>query len=459
MRAASAPGADAWAMGGMMSLRLRWSTVRAISGALALVLTATACGQGSQQQSKAADGSRIGGTVNVLATWGGDEQDSFMAMIRPFEERTGVAVQYEGTRDLGAVLTTRVQGGNPPEVAGLPGPGQMAELSRAGRLVDLATVLDMNAMQAQYAPDWIKLGQVDGKMAGIFIKTALKGQIWHNPRAFSQAGFTIPRTWDEMMSLSERIVQTGTTPWCIGLESGATSGWPGTDWIENIVLRQAGPDVYDRWYAGQVRWTSPEIQRAWQTWGQIVGNPAMVFGGRQGMLSTNFGDAGAQLFSSPPRCYLHQQGSFITTFYTKANSSLQPAQDFDFFMFPGFDPSQTGTVEVAGDLFGMLRDTPQSRALIQYLVTPEAQSIWTKRGGAISPNKQVGTDAYPDAMTAKAAQSMTSATTVRFDASDLMPEGMGNAFLRGLLDYVNDPGRLNEILAGLDRVQADTNAR
>ena len=95
---------------------------------------------------------------------------------------------------------------------------------------------------------------------------------------------------------------------------------------------------------------------------------------------------------------------------------------------------------------------------MQYLVTPEAQSIWTRRGGAMSPNRQVGTDAYPDPMAAKAAQIMTSAGTVRFDASDLMPEGMNNAFMRGLLDFVNDPGRLNEILTGLDRVQADTAA-
>ncbi|HEX3244743.1 MAG TPA: ABC transporter substrate-binding protein [Chloroflexota bacterium] len=429
---------------------------RATAGALALVLALTACGQSSQQQASKSGAERLGGTVNVLATWGGDEQDSFLAMVKPFEDRTGVQVQYEGTRDLNAVLTTRVQGGNPPDVAGLPGPGQMAELGRAGKLIELSPVLDMTTMQAQYSPDWIKLGQVDGKTVGIFIKTALKGQIWHNPKAFSQAGYTVPATWDETMALSQRIAQSGTTPWCIGLESGAASGWPGTDWIENIVLRQSGPEVYDRWYAGQLRWTSPEIQRAWQTWGQIVGNPAMVFGGRQGMLATNFGDAGAQLFSSPPRCYLHEQASFITTFYTKSNSNLQPGQDFDFFMFPPFDQAQAASIEVAGDLFGMLRDTPQARALMQYLVTPEAQAIWTRRGGAISPNRQVGADAYPDPMAAKAAQIMTSAGTVRFDASDLMPEGMNNAFMRGLLDFVNDPGRLNEILTSLDRVQADT---
>lgn len=442
----------------------RWSKRwRGVPLLLAMGLVLAACGQGGQQGAQTGpSGSRegrLGGTVNVLATWGGDEQESFLAMVRPFEERTGVRVQYEGTRDLNAVLTTRVQGGNPPDVAGLPGPGQMAELARAGRLQDLSGVLDMNTMQAQYAQDWIRLGQVENRLVGIFIKTALKGQIWHNPSAFQNAGFTQPRSWDEMMALSQRIAQGGTTPWCIGLESGAASGWPGTDWIENIVLRQAGTDAYDRWHSGQLRWSSPEIQRAWQTWGTIIGNPAMVFGGRQGILATNFGDAGQQLFGTPPRCYLHQQGSFITSFYTRTNPSLQAGVNFDFFMFPPFDQAQSGAIEVAGDLFGMFRDTPQTRALMQYLVTPEAQSIWAQRGGAISPNRQVPASVYPDRMTAKAAETITAANTIRFDASDLMPEGMNNAFLRSILDYVNDPNRLNEILANLDRVQADTYRR
>ena len=120
----------------------------------------------------------------------------------------------------------------------------MAELARGGRLIDLSSVVDMASLQADYSQDWIRLGQVDNRLVGIFIKTALKGQIWHNPAALNQAGYSIPQTWDETMALSQRIAQSGTTPWCIGLESGAASGWPGTDWIENIVLRQSGTDVY-----------------------------------------------------------------------------------------------------------------------------------------------------------------------------------------------------------------------
>lgn len=400
---------------------------------------------------------RIGGKVSVLATWGGSEQESFMAMVKPFEEQTGITVEYEGTRDLNAVLTTRVQGGNPPDVAGLPGPGQMAEFARQGKLVDLGPVLDQATLRQQYSEDWIRLGTVDGKHVGIFIKSALKGPIWYNPKAFSQVHQgDPPKTWEELVALSQRIAETGTTPWCIGLESGAASGWPGTDWLENILLRQAGPEKYDQWWQGQLAWTSPEVKQAWQTWGQIVANEKMVYGGRQAMLATNFGDAGNPLFTSPPGCYLHMQGSFITDFFVKGNPGVKPVDDFNFFPFPDINPQYSGAIEAAGDLFGMFNDTPQARALMQYLTTPQAQEIWVKRGGALSPNKAVPLSSYPDPLARQQAETLTSAQIIRFDASDLMPEAMNNAFWRAVLDYVQNPGNLDAILADLDKVRQDT---
>jgi alpha-glucoside transport system substrate-binding protein len=140
----------------------------------------------------------------------------------------------------------------------------------------------------------------------------------------------------------------------------------------------------------------------------------------------------------------------------KANPNLKPVEDFDFFPFPDIDPRYSGTVEVAGDLFGMFRDTPQARALIQYLTTPEAQAIWVKRGGALSPNKRVTQDVYPDQISRQQAQTLTGAKTVRFDASDLMPEAMNNAFLKGILDFVQNPGNLDSVLSSLDKTQQET---
>jgi alpha-glucoside transport system substrate-binding protein len=434
---------------------------RPLAALIVVALAIAACSPaGTSPSGSPATGSpagtdgKIGGTVSVLATWGGAEQDSFLAMVKPFEDQTGVKVQYEGTRDLNAILTTRVQGGNPPDLAGLPGPGQMAQFAKSGKLVDLANILDMTAMRAQYPDAFIKLAQVDGKQVGIFIKSALKGPIWYNPKQFSAKSYTAPKTWDELITLSKKIADSGTTPWCIGLENGAASGWPGTDWIEDIVLRQSGPDVYDQWWQGKTKWSSPEIKKAWQTWGTIVADPKMVLGGKSAMVATAFGDSGNPMFTNPPRCFMHHQASFITDFFTKANPSLKAGEDFNFFMTPDIDPKYAGAVTGSGDLFGMFKDTPQSRALMKYLTTPAAQAIWVKRGGALSANKQV-TD-YPDKISADSAKALTSAQVFRFDASDLMPDAMNTAFWKAVLDYVSDPTKLDAILAALDKVQADS---
>ncbi len=404
-------------------------------------------------------GQKLGGTVTVLGVWGGAELESFLAMVKPFEEQTGVKVQFEGTRDLNAVLTTRIEGGNPPDVAGLPGPGQMAEFARAGKLTPLDAVLDLGAMRQQYAQSWIDLATVDGKVYGIFIKAALKGLIWYDPKVFEAAGYQVPATWDELLALTDRIASEGKTAWCIGLESGAASGWPATDWIEDIMLRTGGPDAYDKWYRHEVAWTDPTVRRAWELFGKIATNPKYVYGSQQGVLATNFGESPFPLFTDPPGCYLHHQATFIQDFILKQYPNLTPGEDFDFFAFPPIDAGVPKAVEAAGDLFGMFKDTPQARALMTYLTTPEAQTVWVKRGGALSPNRKVSLDQYPDPLSRRAAEILTSADVARFDASDLMPEAVNAAFWKGTLDYVQNPARLDGILQNLERIAQDAYKR
>lgn len=400
-------------------------------------------------------GDMIGGTVSVLAVWGGDELDSFKAMIAPFEEQTGITVEYEGTRDLNAVLTTRIEGGNPPDLAGLPGPGQLIGYANSGELVPLNDVLDMNLMSEQYDEGWTNLATVDGQLYGIFSKAAVKSLVWYNPKAFDAAGYEIPTSWDEMMSLSDQIIADGQTPWCVGLESGAASGWPGTDWIEDIMLRTQSPETYDQWVNHEISWTDPAIQNAWETWGEVVTNPDMVRGGTAGVLSTNFGESPFPLFTDPVGCYMHRQASFITSFITEQYPDLVAGEDYNFFRFPMIDEQYGDPLLVAGDLFGMFNDTPQSRALINYLVTADAQEIWAARGGFLSANSAVDPMVYPDQLTQQIAQMLVEAPAVRFDASDLMPEAVNNAFWSGILDYVSSPDDLPSILENIETTAVD----
>ena len=369
-------------------------------------------------------------------------------MVRPFEQQTGIAVKYRGTRNLTATLWEGVAKDEAPDVAGLPGPGQMAEFARHGALKDLASVIDASAYKADTVPTFIDLGTVDGKLVGVFIKASLKGLIWYNPNVYT---LPVPTNWIELLRDADVARRDASKTWCIGLGSDATTGWPGTDWIEDIVLRQSGPDVYDDWVAGRLPWTSPEIRKAWELFGEVV---ADATGGDAGFIGTDFQDGGNGLFKTPPDCIFHHQATFMTSFF-ESNAAARKGE-YDFFPFPVIDGRFANSVTGGGDLFGMFNDTPQSRALMEYLVTPAAQEIWVARGGALSVNARVTN--YPDDISTRAAQTLTSAARFRFDASDLMPEQMNEAFLQGVIDFVQDQSQLDEILVSLDEVQRGANA-
>ena len=204
--------------------------------------------------------------IRVLGSWEGPEIDVFRAVVKPFEDRTGYSIVVSTTRDLKGALERSFEAGDPPDLAGLPGPGYMLELVRKGRLVNLTDVIDTGTYLSETAPGFVDIGTVEGKLAGVFMKATVKGLFWYNPEVV-QPG--TPETWDDLQH-DAVTGHGGIAPWCIGLGSDAASGWPGTDWIEDFVLRQSGPQVYDDWVGGRVRWSSPEIRRAFRSFGTVV---------------------------------------------------------------------------------------------------------------------------------------------------------------------------------------------
>ncbi len=410
--------------------------------------TAPSAPAGGSTAPSAGSGDLAGQTVTVIGTWGGDEEKNFKAMVAPWEQQTGATVSYTGTRDLNTVLTTGVASGVLPDLAGLPGPGQMAEW--ADSLVDLSTVIDVPTYESETAAPLVELGKVNGKTVGVFIKTAVKGLIWYNPSAAPIT--TPPPTWDDLQTLITANASKAKAPWCLGIESGQATGWPATDWIEDLVLRQAGPDVYNSWWQGKTKWTDPAIKTAWQSFGDVV---KASYGGADAVVATAFQTAGDPLFQSPPGCQFFHQASFITGLgeFPKKTAGT----DYDFFPFPDINAQFSGAVEGAGDLFGMFHDTPAAKSLMAYLVTAPAQDIWVKAGGALSANKNA--TSYPDDISKRSAEILQNAKIFVFDASDLMPSAMNDAFWKGVTDYVKDPSKLDSILSSLDSTQADAYSR
>ncbi len=396
--------------------------------------------------------------ISVVGVWSGDELTAFEEAVAPFMEENGCTMDFESTRDP-AVLRTAVDSGNPPDIAILPQPGVMYEYAADGALVALDSFMDMDALAEDYAPIWLELGSYDGTLYGIFYKVANKSLIWYNPVAFEEAGYEIPTTWDELIALSDQIVADGGTPWSIGLESGDASGWPGTDWIEDIMLRTAGPEVYDQWVNHEISWTDEAVVNAFETWGQIVGNPDYLYGGVEGTLATNFGEAPWPLWEDPPGAYMHRQASFIVGFILDQYPDLEMGTDINFFPFPSINEEIGPAVIGGADVVVMFNDRPEVEAFMEYLASPEPQEIWASMGDFISPNQSVSLDVYPDDATRSIAEAVVNAEIFRFDASDLMPAAVGaGEFWSGVLDFVENPDNLMDILERIEEVAADAYA-
>jgi alpha-glucoside transport system substrate-binding protein len=417
----------------LMARRFRWTLPLVV-----VTLVMAACGPSTTGDAK---------TVTIIGTWTDAEQAAFLAMVKPWEDDTGNKVKYQGTRSINDILAAGIPTGVLPDLAGLPGPGQMAEYAAAGALQPLDDVLDVDTYTSETSPALVELGKSEGKTYGVFIKAALKGLIYYNPTLhdYSEAP---PATWDELISQGEANRGDAEDLWCVGIESGAASGWPATDWIENILLRQSGPDVYNDWWAGKVKWTDPKIKAAFELYMDVIDN---AYGGGTNAVATKFELAGDPLFKSPPGCEFFEQANFMSGL--GAFKTLKAGEDFNAFPFPAINPDYTKAVEGAGDLFGMFHATDAAKSLMKYLVTADAQDIWVKAGGALSANKNA--TSYPDAFSKNAGAAVANAEQFVFDASDLMPSDMNAAFWSHLVSLTSGSETVDEALEALQKVADD----
>jgi alpha-glucoside transport system substrate-binding protein len=382
------------------------------------------------------------------------DQVKFENSIKEFEEITGIDIQYQGTKEFEANIAIRIEGGDAPDVVDFPQPGLLSGLVAKGYGIDLNQVIDQDWLKQNYLQSWLDMGTMEGPngpiMAGIWNRVNGKSLVWYPKAEFDAAGYQVPETWDELMALSDEIAADGDTPWCIGIESGAATGWPMTDWVEDLMLRTTTPENYDRWVAGELKFDSPEVRTAIDYVTQIWFEDKYVFGGRAAITSKNFGsDAPIPMFDSPPKCWLHRQGSFITTFFPE---DKVPGMDYDFFYLPPIGDEYGRPVLVAGDIYAMFNDRPEVRAVIQWFSTGLSLKEWVTAGGAISPHNDASLDWYaPDSVDRGVAEIIANATAVRFDGSDLMPGEVGaGSFWKSMTDFVSGAVDLDTALQDID---------
>ena len=389
--------------------------------------------------------------ISILGVWGGSELDNFLDALKPFEERTGHTIEFEGTRDLSAILRVRVDGGNAPDLATLPGPGVLNQYKN--HLVDLNAVLDMDRVKKEFNPAWLDIGTVDGKLVALFMKVSPKGLFWYNAK---NPECKVVNTWDEFMQLAKMRADAGKPTVAVGAESGPATGWPLTDWFEVILVRAHGAKVYNELAQGKRKWSSPEVKDAWAKMGEIILDSKYSFGAPNYVRATSFGQAFRPLFidATKAACY-HHQAIFIQTFITEKYPHFKAGEDFDFFPFPAINPQYQGSYMSGGDLMSLFSNKPAPVALMNYIASEEFQERFAINGGTPSPNRMVSPSILKNPLTRKAAELLNGAHEIVFDLSDTIPQEEMLAFWKATMDFTEDPDNLNEILQRLDQVQAD----
>ncbi len=424
----------------------KWYAILVLAMVMSLVLAACATKEPTEAPTKAPEtidcmGAAAGDEVSVLYQWSGAEEEKFNAVVKPLVDACGIKIVAQSTRDA-AVLDTKAKS-TPPDVVFWPQTSPMNLYT--DQLKDLSS---LGAVPANYADYWQAMGTAGGKWLAAPVKADIKTIIWYSPANFELFDYSVPTTWDELDALVEKMVADGNVPWSMGMESGATTGWTGSDFIQDILLVQQGPQYVMDIISGKVAYNDAGVKQTYETYGKWAQDAKYTVGGATGTVSTPFLEAIFKVFSDPAEAMMVKQSGFAGGEVAKQFPDLVYGTDYDFFAVPGAKGMQGGA-----DFMMAFGDSPATKALVAYLTGAAGAAEWAKVGFDLSPNK-LALGNYTDAALIKKAEALAGATGFTPDIGDTIPAPFGEAEWKAIIDYVNGAD-LDAALEAAATAQAD----
>jgi alpha-glucoside transport system substrate-binding protein len=367
-----------------------------------------------------------------------DQSDAFKAGMKPFLDESGIKVKFSATPDFDKLVRSRVAGNNLPDIAIFPQPGITLDIARSGKLADLTTLSGYDEATKDVVPGIIDAATSDGKVYAAPMSISVKSLVWYPKKAFEDAGYKAPKTQAELLELTDQIKADGTTPWCVGIEAAAATGWPATDWMEDYVLRIGGAETYDKWVRHEIPFNDPVVKQAADEIAKIWFTEGNVNGGRKAISSNNFQTAANPMFDSPPKCFLHRQASFLAqpgSFPDDVIKNLDTR--VGIFQLPPMEAGDPASIMGGGDLAGLFnQEDANAKKVLEHLIGPDFKG-WPDQSGYVSPHKSFDLSAQPNETMKEISKIVYTADNFRFDGSDSMPGEVGaGSFWREMVAWV-----------------------
>ena len=397
----------------------------------------------------------LGGTVTMIGTLGGGERERYLATLAPFEEATGITIEYTGTEDYEALIQSGIESGNPIDIAQAGNTGIVNKYAGSGDIYDLNELVGADELAANFAPSFLESTTTDGANYGLWTM-ADNYEIWYNAADYDGPSGT-EVTWDELSDWTTEQSAAGTAPWCMGLSAGPSTGWPGSYFVQNILLKQAGPDFSTALGSGDASWDSPEVRAAFETFGEVVASDETVFGGPDGVITTDPGAAGTGMYTDPQQCSLMHWGTFTASIILASDPAIEPITDLDFMPMPSIDPAYASVQGYGGTVVSAFSDRPEVAAFMQYLASVESSNLIASTGNWTGTNSGIDSEAYPNEILSKVSTELLNGSDLVPFPVAVTPSTVTSAFYKTVAEFVQNPASLDANLAAVDAAQASAN--
>ncbi len=428
----------------MMRIHRRGRKSLAAVTALAAAAALAGCGSGG------GDSGKDDKSVTIWSSLDQPIQDGMEKVLVEKAKADGITIKWQKVNNINQLIMQKIQANDVPDIAFIPQPGVVGDIVKRKAAFALDDVVDMDALETSMTPGTLEAGTVDDKLYGLLANMNVKSLVFYPKKAWDKAGYKAPTTIDELNTLTNQIKADGTPPWCMGIESDTATGWPATDWFEDLVMRYGGAEDYNKWVKNEIKFDSDLVREAAAEFEELMFTEGNVLGGRKAIASTNFGTAGNPMFDAKPGCMLYKQGTFITGFFPKA---ILADLDANVGVF-GFPPAETGgesPVLGGGDLAVMLDDSASTKSAMKMLSESDIGDQAAGTSSYISPHKDFDLAKYKDEVTRSSAKVAYDSTSFLFDGSDQMPGEVGSGtFWKDMTAWISDQEDLDTALKNID---------